>query len=159
MNKRTTAAAIAAAGAVVALTALPASGHRAQVPGPIVLTGTQRSVDEKTIDLKPRGESVGDRMLSSETLRRDGKPVARVESECTLLDATLEGAQCSFTIMFHDGILIGQGASVSKPIPGLGTTDQRFAVLGGTGRYTGASGSVDVQPTRTGHRVTLQLAS
>jgi hypothetical protein len=159
MNKRTITAAIATAGTVVAVTALPASGHRAQLPEPIVLTGTQRSVDEKTVDLKPRGESVGDRILSSETLRRDGKPVARVESDCTLLDATLEGAQCTFTLIFRDGILIGQGASVSKPIPDLGPTDQKFAILGGTGHYAGAFGNIDVQTTRTGHRVTLQLAA
>ena len=85
-------------------------------------------------------------------------PVAREEGECLLLDRTYEGAQCTFTIMFHDGILIGQGASVSKRIPGIGSTDQRFAIVGGTGRFTGASGSVNVQSTRNGHRVTLRLA-
>ena len=158
MTKQTIAAALAVAGSAIALSALPASGHDAQATRTIVLTGTPRPADHKTIDLKPRGESVGDRMLSSETLRRHGVPVGREEGECVLLDTTYEGAQCSFTIMFRDGILIAQGASVSKRIPGIGSTDQRFAILGGTGPYTGASGSVNVQSTRNGHRVTLQLA-
>jgi hypothetical protein len=158
MKKLTITAALAAAGSAVAVTTLPASGHDAQATRTIVLTGTPRPADQKTIDLAPRGESVGDRMLSSETLRRHSVPVGREEGECVLLDPTYEGAQCTFTIMFRDGVLIAQGASVSKRIPGIGSTDQRFAILGGTGPYTGASGSVDVQSTRRGHRVTLELA-
>jgi len=54
-------------------TALPASGQHDAPTGTMSLTGKQRPADQKTIDLKPRGESVGDRMLSSETLRRDGR--------------------------------------------------------------------------------------
>lgn len=158
MKKLTITATLAAVGSAIALTALPASGHRAQATGTIVLTSTPRSVDQKTTDLKPHGESVGDRMLSSETLRRHGVPVGRVESECVLVDATYQGAQCTFTIMFHDGVLIGQGASVNKRVPGVGATTQDFAVLGGTGPYTGASGSVTVQSAAKGHRVTLRLA-
>jgi hypothetical protein len=153
-----TAAALAAAGSAVALTALPASGHDAQRARTIVLTSIARPSDQKTIDLAPRGESVGDRMISSETLRRGGVPVAREEGECLLLDPSYEGAQCSFTIMFRDGILIGQGASVSKRVPGVGATSGPFAIVGGTGRFAGASGTVDVQGTRTGHRVTVRLA-
>jgi hypothetical protein len=159
MHKLAIAAALAATGGALALTALPASGEDARPTGTMVLTGTQRPADQNTIDLKPRGESVGDRMLSSETLRRDGSPVARVESECLLVDATYEGAQCTFTIMFRDGVLIGQGASVSTRIPGVARTDDDFAILGGTGPYEGASGSVKVESTSKGDRVTLRFAS
>jgi Phosphotransferase enzyme family len=162
MNKLAITAALATAGTAIALTALPASGHRAQGPRTIVLTGTPRPADQKTIDLRPRGESVGDRMLSSETLRRHGVPVTREEGECVLLDRTYEGAQCTLTIMFHDGVLIGQGASVSKRIPGIGSTDGRFAIVGGTGPSTAAAGSVSVRSTRSGHRghaATRELAT
>jgi hypothetical protein len=158
MNKLTIAATLAAAASAAALSALPASGHDARRARTIVLTSVARPADQKTIDLKPRGESVGDRMLSSETLRRGGVPVAREEGDCVLLDPSYLGAQCSFTLMFRDGVLIGQGASVTKPVPGVGDTPDDFAIVGGTGRFKGASGSVNVQSTRTGHRVTLRLS-
>lgn len=151
--------AVAAAAGALALSALPASGQNTRPSGTMVLTGTQRAVDEKTVDLKPRGESVGDRIISSETLRRGAAPIARVESECLLVDATYQGAQCTLTIMFHDGVVIGQGASVSKRVPGVNPTNGDFAILGGTGPYEGASGGINVESTKTGHRVTLRFAS
>jgi hypothetical protein len=159
MHKLAMLAAVGATGGALALSALPASSQNTRPSETMVLTGTQRAVDEKTIDLKPRGESVGDRIISSETLRRGAAPVARVESQCLLVDATYEGAECTFTIMFHDGVIIGQGASVSKRVPGVNPTNGDFAILGGTGPYQGASGSIDVEPTKTGHKVTLRIAS
>jgi hypothetical protein len=158
MHKLAMVTALAATASALALSALPASGQDGRPSGTLVLTGTQRPADQKTIDVKPRGESVGDRMISSETLRHNGAPVARVESECLLLDATYEGAQCIFTIMFRDGVLIGQGASVSKRVPGVDRADEDFAILGGTGRYAGVSGSVKVESTSQGHRVTVRFA-
>ena len=159
MNKLTLLAALGAAGTAAAITALPAGGHADPSTRTIGLTGKQRVADQRTIDVAPRGESVGDRLLSSETLRRGRAPVARVESECVLLDATYEGAQCTFTMMFRDGVLIAQGASVSKHVPGVDATDEDFVILGGTGRFARASGSVSVDSTRNGDRVTIRIAS
>jgi hypothetical protein len=158
MHKLAMLAAVGATGGALALSALPASSQNTPSQT-MVLTGTQRAVDEKTIDLKPRGESVGDQIISSETLRRGDTPVARVESRCLLIDATYEGAECSFTIMFHDGVVTGQGASVSKHVPGVDPTNGDFAITGGTGPYERAFGAINVQSTKTGHKVTLRIAS
>jgi hypothetical protein len=159
MYKLVMLSAVAALGLALTISALPASGQDTTPTGTLVLTGTERHADQKTIDLKPRGESVGDRIISAETLRRDGTPVAREVGECLLVDPRYEGAQCTFTIMFHDGIVIGQGASLSKRVPGVDPTNDEFAIVAGTGPYARASGTVKVQSTRTGHRVTITFAA
>ena len=42
----------------------------------------------------------------------------------------------------RDGRLTLQGASVSKPIPGVGGTGEQYAITGGTGAYQGATGTM-----------------
>lgn len=149
--------AVMAAASALAFAALPASGQDTQPTRTLKLTGKPRPADLKMIDVRPHGESVGDRMVQSETLRQGKAPAARVESDCLLVDRTYEGAQCNFTLIFDDGTIIAEGASVSKRIPGIGGTDEDFAILGGTGAYDGASGSVALRSTGTRDNVTIRV--
>ncbi|HET7043766.1 MAG TPA: hypothetical protein VFI37_02860 [Gaiellaceae bacterium] len=148
--------AVCAAAIAVPVAARPAGGHAAP-SGTLVLTGKAAPADQKTIEAAPKGESVGDRLLQSETLRRNGRPAARAESDCMLVDATYEGAQCTITLLLGNGSLVLGGASVSKHIPGVGGTDDPYTILGGTGAYEGASGTAQVNTTSKGDTVVIRF--
>jgi hypothetical protein len=152
--RRLLTATVAAGAAAIALTFVPAAG--AAPAGTLTLTGKP---SQRTIDVAPKGESVGDRLITSETLRSAGRPVARMEADCVLVDSVYQGAQCTATVIFHDGQLVLGGATLSKPVPHIGGHDNEFAILGGTGRYAGATGTAQLQSTRRQDRLTIRFAA
>jgi len=140
-NTIRTLAAVAAAGlAVAALSALPASG---QDPTRIVtFTTTQKNGDEQFIDLRPKGESPGDRFTVSSTIHMSGKKAGRVEADCLALDRSYEVFSCSGVALLPDGSITFHGASANKTLPGgVGAKKSIYAITGGTGTYIGAGGT------------------
>ena len=155
---RTTAAVAIAAVGVAGVSALPASGQGGQ-PTTLTFTTTQKPPDESYVDLKPKGESVGDRFAVSSTIHLAGKPAGRVEADCVALDRRYAGFSCNGTALLPTGSITFQGTTAEKPLPG-GVRARRavYAITGGTGAYAGAAGTA----TRTGNgktdKFTLMLS-
>jgi hypothetical protein len=156
--------ALAATAALIGGATLGVNAHgQDQPPQTITLQGgpaKQRDINQ--IDAKPRGTSVGDRFLVAETLRRDGKPVGRMLTECVAVDASYEGRMCSITLVTRDGQITAQGGGVDRPLPGRGGDPENgdvFAITGGIGTYAGATGTLRVRPTRNGDTLTIKLGA
>jgi hypothetical protein len=156
MIKTGTLAALAATtiGALVAV--LPAQGQEPADARTLTFITVEQQGDEHAIDARPKGPSVGDRWLLATTLRRDGKAAGRLEGDCVGVDERFGVLQCTVVAILPDGRLTLQGASVSKPIPGVGRTGEEYAITGGTGAYTGATGTM--RRTGDGRRDTLTFS-
>lgn len=77
--------------------------------------------------------SVGDRIVMNDTLLQGGTEVGKVAGVCTIVDLT-GFAICNVTFTLPEGTIATQ--FVNSPPP-----EKHFPVLGGTGAYSGASGS------------------
>jgi Na+-translocating ferredoxin:NAD+ oxidoreductase RnfG subunit len=154
--------ALAASAAIAGGAALAVSAQgQAQQSQTIVFTASQpRKRDMKQIDVKPRGESLGDQVIGAVTVRLDGKPVGRLINQCTAADRTYQGQMCTITLLTRDGQITAQGAGEHRPLPGRGGnpgTGDTFAITGGTGGYAGAIGTVTPRSTSNGETITVSL--
>jgi hypothetical protein len=77
----------------------------------------QAAGGERSVDLPPHGESVGDRFVFASSLRTAGKLVGRMEGDCLAADRRFEGLERSLTAVLADGSITLQGASLSEQIP------------------------------------------
>jgi hypothetical protein len=152
-------AALAILAVATVVMVLPAAGHDIKPSGTLVFSGKGSSRDRATVDVRPKGISLGDHFLGSETLRQAGALAGRMEADCVVIDRRFEGQACSFMLILKDGQVSAQGAGVDKRIPGVGgttpPTGDEFAILGGTGAYQGAAGTLRLKSGRTGEAVTL----
>jgi hypothetical protein len=135
-------AALAAATAAAAIAVLPASGQDQPTTRTLTLVSTEKGNDEKYVDAKPKGYSVGDSFLLSSLLHQGGRVAGRVEAHCSLQDPTYHAQVCTLTAILADGQITLQGAGLDKKLPGIGATTEAYAVTGGTGAYVGASGTM-----------------
>jgi hypothetical protein len=135
-------AALGAATAAAAIAVLPASGQDQPTARTLTFVTTEKSNDGRFIDVKPKGTSVGDGFLLSSLMHRDGKVAGRVEGQCVLQDRTYRAQMCSITAILADGLITLQGGGLDKKLPGVGGTNEVYAITGGTGAYVGASGSM-----------------
>jgi hypothetical protein len=154
MKKLILTATIGVTATALALATL-AEGQDTAAGGTLTLTGRQRASDTKMVDVRPKGESVGDRLVQSETLHKGKAVAARVESDCLLVDPRYEGAQCTTTLIFKDGLVVAQTASVSKRIPAVDGRNEDLAILGGTGAYVGAAGTIALRSSHGHDTVTI----
>jgi hypothetical protein len=117
--------------------------------------------DVAQVDLKPRGMSVGDEFVVAETLRANGSTAGRVHAICTIVDVSYEGQECRISLILRDGQLIARGAGLDRNLPGVGDGSpgkgDQFAILGGTGAYAGAGGTLTVSSGKGGDRVEAAL--
>src|SRR5438067_7212683 len=90
-RKSTLLAALVAAGVVTGVVVLPATGHDVKPSGTLAFTGKGSSRDQKMVDVRPRGISLGDHFLGSETLRQAGARVGRMEVDCVAIDRRYQG--------------------------------------------------------------------
>lgn len=123
---------------------------QAQQPGPP--TGTlelmQRDADirSRVIDVPPRqGErrrpTIGDGSLITGSVRDPaGNRAGRLQAH--FLVTSRDDAQASGTFILHDGRIVFGGATTEADM-------DDFAVLGGTGRYAGARGTLRVTEGKT----------
>jgi hypothetical protein len=144
MTSRTGAlAATVAAGAIAAAAvALPAHGQGTAGARTLTYTSTQKKRDTNAVDLKPKGQSVGDRFTFSSTLHQGGKTAGRIEADCVAVDRTFQGLQCSIVALLPDGRMTLQGVGLNKSVPGVGEVAEQYVITGGTGAYSGATGTM-----------------
>ena len=159
---RHTTIAIAASAALIggAALAVTAQGQDQTTKTITFTAGQPARRDIKQIDIKPRGETLGDQTIGAVTVRRNGKPTGRLLNQCTAVDASYEGQTCTITLLTRDGQIIAQGAGEDRALPGHGRnpgTGDIFAITGGTGTYAGATGTVRPRSTRNGETITVTL--
>jgi hypothetical protein len=146
------AAAIAAAAAVLPLSSAPAAPNEAF---------TLRSrLDKATlhgIDNGKRGASAGDVTVLATSLTRDGRPAGRALYVHTSLDDRYRGVSMIAHLLLPDGTIELQGEALERKAPGLGKPPTEFdlAIVGGTGAYAGATGTM--HPVDIGSRQDLQV--
>jgi hypothetical protein len=96
------------------------------------------TAQERFLDLGPEGFTLGDELVFSANLWRQGERVGRLGVECTVTSTRTEDLQCLATARFGNGQITVQGLLRGAPESFV------LAVTGGTGAYFGAAGSVHV---------------
>lgn len=139
------------AGGIVGVLALgPWQNRSAAGTGPATIRITDREVQVTRIDVGARGTSPGDTEIVSQLLfnqRVTAKAIGRAELVCTFVDSKRERV-CRGTYLLPRGKLVVGGSLAYRQFYDL-------AVLGGTGLYDNARGSVTV--TRTHRRPVRDL--
>jgi hypothetical protein len=150
-------AALGAAAAATAIAVLPASGEDQPASRTLTFVSTEKHNDTKFIDAKPKGPSIGDGFLLSSLLHSGSKIAGRIEGQCVLLDPTYHAQMCTITAILGGGRITLQGGGLDKKVPGIGGTDETYAVTGGTGAYVGAAGSMTRKGTGKKDTITFTL--
>ena len=135
-------AALSAAAVAAGIAVIPASGQNQPTTRTLTFVSTEKPNDEKFVDVKPKGYSVGDSFLLSSLLHQDGHVAGRIEAHCSLQDPTYHAQVCTLTAILADGQITLQGAGLDKKLPGVADTGEAYAITGGTGAYVGASGTM-----------------
>ena len=128
-------------------------------PAPLVLDVVFDPDSSTEVDAGAKGESLGDYALGAAALKREGKSYGRLSLVDYVLDRRYEGSLKIGTMFLPRGTLSLQGGGVNVPVPGAARQDQeQLAVVGGTGAYEQAAGSVTILPEPDGDgRVSVQL--
>ena len=114
----------------------------------------ERPVGETTVDLGPKGDSVGDMLVFANGIF-DSANKTQVGTDQGYCVRTIVGKswECFWTLTLKAGQITVEG-------PFTDTGDSTFAVTGGTGKYAGAKGSMKLHPrdaTPTGYDFTYDL--
>jgi len=138
---------LALAGSLIALSALPAGAAE-------VIKLVERPVNETTVDIGLKGDSVGD-MLTFANPIFDAANKVQVGSDQGYCVRVVVGKswECIWTLILKAGQITVEG-------PFADTGDSTFAVTGGTGKYVGAKGALKLHPrdaTPTGYDFTYDL--
>ncbi len=154
------AAALAAGGAVL----VPdSSGQDGALPDRLTLQMRHREAKVTMVDAPPRmsrkrpSESPGDTAVARGRLRgADGSPVGQTHSEFVVTGGrsprTTE--QATGTFVLRDGQIAIHGVFPNTP----GTDKDVIPIVGGTGRYNGATGSVEITSGRRAVTFTFHFA-
>jgi hypothetical protein len=146
---RATLIALASALASAAVLAATATGAAQKQAWTVVLNARQTATH--FVDNAPKGESPGDAISFTDTLRQHGAVVGFAEVTGTLVDHGRDANELQGTIQLAKGQIMIGGISLGQ------APTQTFAILGGTGRYEGARGSATIH---TGaHATTITLRS
>jgi hypothetical protein len=100
----------------------------------------ERPVGETTVDLGPKGDSVGDLLVFANGVF-DAANKTQVGSDQGYCVRTIVGKswECNWTLILKAGQITVEG-------PFMDDGDSLFAVTGGTGKYAGAKGSMKLHP-------------
>jgi hypothetical protein len=143
-------------------TAVSASPESAAKEHANTLTVVTKTREDKVVDLAPRGPSQGDmRVVNAPLYDENAKErIGRLDLFCVTTDPADEPneknhmVECTYTFTLPGGEISAQGAvahpKLSEPAPRV--VD---AITGGTGKYVGVRGEVEVE-TR-GNKVTSTL--
>lgn len=151
------AVAVAAVASAVSLASAPAAPS-----GSFTLLASLDRHSMVRVDARPKGTSAGDVFVFSTSLRRDGKPDGRAEFVQTVVDPRYRGVSMHADLLLADGTLELQGAGLSRRAPGGAkpSSETDMAIVGGTGAYAGANGSIKLVPVgRTTQRLEVTLSS
>jgi hypothetical protein len=94
---------------------------------------------DATIDVGAPGFSLGDVVVFSGNLRRNGEQVGRIGVVCTFVSTANQArfeAQCPTTSILPGGQITTQGTIVNRSL------NFTLPITGGSGRYQGAGGQV-----------------
>jgi hypothetical protein len=94
-----------------------------------------------TAELEFQGTSLGDQIVFTNKLLQGDTEVGHEGAVCTVTSAARQEAQCVATFSLRGGQITAQA------LVHLGTlTPYAVAVTGGSGKYQGAEGEIQVQP-------------
>jgi hypothetical protein len=129
--------------AAVATSVLASSSAPAAPSRSFTLTA---SLDRRS--LAREGTSPANTIVFSTSLRRAGKPDGRGEFVQTIVDPRYRGISMRADLLLADGTLELQGAGLSRRAPGAAkpASQTDMAIVGGTGAYAGATGTVQLTP-------------
>ena len=146
-----------AAAAVGAATLLPLSSAPAAPTGTFTLQSRLDKTTLHRIDNGKRGPSAGDVTVLATALVRDGKPAGRALYVHTSVDDHYRGVSMIAHLLLPDGTLELHGEALERKAPGLGNPPEEsdLAIVGGTGAYAGATGTV--HPVDVGSRQDLTV--
>ena len=127
----------------VALLVIGAFAAGRMVPAPAAaqetITVIEHASSDTITDLGDKGDSMGDTLSFSNDLydSDDANVVGNINGSCV---RTKPGKtwECSFSTTFDDGAMTAQG-------PFSDTGEGSFAITGGTGKYSGASGELVIK--------------
>jgi len=114
----------------------------------------ERPVGETTVDLTAKGDSIGDMLVFANGIFDAGNKT-QIGSDQGYCVRTVVGKswECFWTLTLKAGQITVEG-------PFLDEGDSLMAITGGTGKYTGAKGSMKLHPrdaTPTGYDFTYDL--
>jgi hypothetical protein len=158
--KKTFVALVVPAAAIAVI--IPATSAPAAPSGSITLTSKLDMKTLVTVDAaRPQGHSAGDTITFSTTLIRNGKPAGRGEYAQTVADARYEGVVMQGQLLLPDGTIALEGGGLNKRPPGGADpkSERDMAVVGGTGAYAGARGTVRMTDVgRTSQKLDITFA-
>jgi len=100
----------------------------------------ERPVGETTVDLPPKGDSIGDLLVFANGVF-DAANKTQIGADQGYCVRTIVGKswECFWTLTLKAGQITVEG-------PFMDEGDSLFAVTGGTGKYAGAKGSMKLHP-------------
>jgi allene oxide cyclase len=100
----------------------------------------ERPVGETTVDLGPKGDSIGDLLVFANAVF-DGANKTQVGTDQGYCVRTIVGKswECNFTLLLKGGQITVEG-------PFMDDGDSLFNIIGGAGKYAGAKGSMKLHP-------------
>ena len=102
------------------------------------------------VDNAPKGESPGDAISFTDTLRQHGTVVGFAEASGTLIDQKRDANELQGTLNLPSGQIMIGGISLGN------AATQTFAIVGGTGRYEGARGTASIRTGKQGATIVLR---
>jgi hypothetical protein len=130
-------------------------------PTPLVLRAVFDAGSSSQVDTGRKGESLGDYVVGAGDLRRAGRPYGRVELVDYEVDNRYEGSLKLGTMFLPRGTLALQGEGVNRRVPGTpapAEAEEELAIVGGTGAYRAARGTIEIRPSKNGNaRLTMHL--
>lgn len=146
-------AAIALIAPTRSVSAPPADDHTETV---LTYRLVEKGSETTFIDEKRAGEGLGDRYLAAATLRTQGRPAGRLQTDCAVLDRAYDGHLCQLSMLLEDGQITLAGGGIRHPLGDVPPTGDTFVVTGGTGDYLGAGG-VMTAGGKNGSTLTITL--
>ncbi len=138
--------ALGALGAVIAVVALavgivlPAAGSTGHAAQDQTIRVTAVDTELNLLDLGGAGFALGNEIVFSQKLLQGANQIGHAGAVCTEVSVVRQEAQCIATYSFAGGQITGQALVI------LGSTaPYAGSITGGTGKYEGAKGELDVQ--------------
>jgi allene oxide cyclase len=154
MHKRWIAVAVAV-GVAFACTGLAMAATGSSTSGQMrtTLHVVEHPVNEHVVDLPPKGDSQGDLFPFSNLLfnASNTSQVGRDQGNCIRTNPARGEWQCSWTNKLADGQITVEG-------PFYDTRDSRLAIIGGTGIYRDAHGTMLLHARPDGYDFVFSIA-
>jgi hypothetical protein len=138
----------------IAAAAIPGLAGALPAAAAEVIKVVERPVNETTVDIGAKGDSVGD-LLTFANPVYDAANVTQIGSDQGYCVRVVVGKswECFWTLILKKGRITVEG-------PFADEGDSTFAITGGTGKYAGAKGTLKLHPrdaTPTGYDFTYTL--